>query len=184
MRAAAHGRNALSDFQRLSISKQALVGVVQTCTRPIRAAGQLTALNPFPTGCNRRFASTNVEAVAESKDGPLYPVSGKQQRNVAVIAHVDHGKTSLVDRLLRFSDFASPEKSLVQGSMDSNDLEKERGITILAKCTSLEHKDVLYNIVDTPGHADFGGEVERMCVCPAVIDIHPPHAVDNLRYNP
>jgi len=84
-------------------------------------------------------------------------------RNIAVIAHVDHGKTSLVDCLLRFSDKAKGgESSLVRGSMDSNDLERERGITILAKCTSLEFGDILYNIVDTPGHADFGGEVERI----------------------
>jgi GTP-binding protein len=82
-----------------------------------------------------------------------------------VVAHVDHGKTSLVDSLLRFTDTASgTDASLVKGSMDSNEIEKERGITILAKCTALEHEGVLHNIVDTPGHADFGGEVERMCV--------------------
>ena len=93
--------------------------------------------------------------VGASRDGPLY-LSGKNQRNVAVIAHVDHGKTSLVDKLLRFTDAS------VTGSMDSNVLERERGITILAKCTSLTHNGVLFNIVDTPGHADFGGEVERI----------------------
>ncbi|MBX9760563.1 MAG: translational GTPase TypA [Beijerinckiaceae bacterium] len=83
-------------------------------------------------------------------------------RNIAIIAHVDHGKTTLVDRLLQQSGAFRENQRVAERVMDSNDLEKERGITILAKATSVEWKDVRVNIVDTPGHADFGGEVERI----------------------
>jgi GTP-binding protein len=83
-------------------------------------------------------------------------------RNIAIIAHVDHGKTTLVDRLLQQSGAFRDNQRVAERVMDSNDLEKERGITILAKVTSILWKDVRINIVDTPGHADFGGEVERI----------------------
>jgi GTP-binding protein len=83
-------------------------------------------------------------------------------RNIAIIAHVDHGKTTLVDQLLRQSGAFRDNQRVAERVMDSNDLEKERGITILAKATSIVWKDVRINIVDTPGHADFGGEVERI----------------------
>ena len=83
-------------------------------------------------------------------------------RNVAIIAHVDHGKTTLVDRLLQQSGAFRENQRVVERAMDSNDLERERGITILAKATSVVWKDTRINIVDTPGHADFGGEVERI----------------------
>jgi len=83
-------------------------------------------------------------------------------RNVAIIAHVDHGKTTLVDALLRQSGAFREGEALVECVMDSNDLERERGITILSKNTAVKYKDTLINIVDTPGHADFGGEVERV----------------------
>jgi GTP-binding protein len=83
-------------------------------------------------------------------------------RNIAIIAHVDHGKTTLVDRLLQQSGSFRENQRVAERAMDSNDLERERGITILAKATSLLWKDVRINIVDTPGHADFGGEVERI----------------------
>ena len=83
-------------------------------------------------------------------------------RNVAIIAHVDHGKTTLVDALLRQSGTFRTNEQVAERVMDSNDLEKERGITILAKNTSVMYKDIKINIVDTPGHADFGGEVERV----------------------
>ena len=83
-------------------------------------------------------------------------------RNIAIIAHVDHGKTTLVDAMLRQSGTFRENQKVDERVMDSNDLEKERGITILAKCTSVVWKDTRINIVDTPGHADFGGEVERI----------------------
>ncbi|HCN74409.1 translational GTPase TypA [Pseudolactococcus plantarum] len=83
-------------------------------------------------------------------------------RNVAIIAHVDHGKTTLVDELLKQSDTLNARAHLDDRAMDSNDLEKERGITILAKNTAVKYKDKHINILDTPGHADFGGEVERI----------------------
>jgi GTP-binding protein len=83
-------------------------------------------------------------------------------RNIAIIAHVDHGKTTLVDGLLKQSGAFRENQKVVSQAMDSNDLERERGITILAKCTSIEWKGTRINIVDTPGHADFGGEVERI----------------------
>src|SRR5690606_23308724 len=83
-------------------------------------------------------------------------------RNIAIIAHVDHGKTTLVDELLRQSGAFRDNQAVAERAMDSNDIERERGITILAKCTSVEWKGARINIVDTPGHADFGGEVERI----------------------
>lgn len=83
-------------------------------------------------------------------------------RNVAIIAHVDHGKTTLVDQMLRQSGIYRENQAVVERVMDSNDLERERGITILAKNTAVTYGDVKINIVDTPGHADFGGEVERI----------------------
>jgi GTP-binding protein len=83
-------------------------------------------------------------------------------RNIAIIAHVDHGKTTLVDQLLKQSGSVRENQHMEERAMDSNDLERERGITILAKCTSVDWNGTRINIVDTPGHADFGGEVERI----------------------
>lgn len=83
-------------------------------------------------------------------------------RNIAIIAHVDHGKTTLVDNMLKQSGTFRANQAVAERAMDSNDLERERGITILAKCTSVMWQDICINIVDTPGHADFGGEVERI----------------------
>ena len=83
-------------------------------------------------------------------------------RNIAIIAHVDHGKTTLVDKLLQASGTFRENENVADLSMDSNDLEKERGITILAKTTAINYDGYRINILDTPGHADFGGEVERI----------------------
>ncbi len=88
-------------------------------------------------------------------------VANPLRRNVAIIAHVDHGKTTLVDALLHQSGIFRANERVAERAMDNTDLERERGITILAKNTAVHYKDVLINIVDTPGHADFGGEVER-----------------------
>lgn len=86
----------------------------------------------------------------------------KALRNIAIIAHVDHGKTTLVDKLLKYTGCFRSNQAVVERVLDSNDLERERGITILAKNTSIFYRDTRINIVDTPGHADFGGEVERI----------------------
>ena len=83
-------------------------------------------------------------------------------RNVAIIAHVDHGKTTMVDKLLQQAGTFSSHQAVTERVMDSGDIEKERGITILAKNTALTYEGTHINIVDTPGHADFGGEVERV----------------------
>src|SRR5512140_2779658 len=85
----------------------------------------------------------------------------KDLRNIAIVAHVDHGKTTLVDHMLRQAGAFRENEVVAERVMDSNDLERERGITILAKNTSVRYKGVKINIVDTPGHSDFGGEVER-----------------------
>src|SRR5690348_383751 len=82
-------------------------------------------------------------------------------RNIAIVAHVDHGKTTLVDAMLRQSGIFRENEQVAERVMDSNDLERERGITILAKTTGVRFGDTKINIVDTPGHSDFGGEVER-----------------------
>ena len=90
------------------------------------------------------------------------PVANPLRRNVAIIAHVDHGKTTLVDAMFRQGGVFRDHERQTERAMDSNELEKERGITILAKNTAVHYGDVLINIMDTPGHADFGGEVERV----------------------
>src|SRR5919205_403197 len=93
----------------------------------------------------------------------LEPVTQRNSaiRNIAIIAHVDHGKTTLVDAMLRQSGAFRSNEIVAERVMDSNELERERGITILAKNTAVFYHDVKINIVDTPGHSDFGGEVER-----------------------
>jgi GTP-binding protein len=91
----------------------------------------------------------------------MQPLDPKSLRNIAIIAHVDHGKTTLVDAILKQCGVYQAHEQVVERAMDSNDLERERGITILAKSTSVQFGDTRINIIDTPGHADFGGEVER-----------------------
>src|SRR5262245_22026923 len=93
--------------------------------------------------------------------GGMSPVANGLRRNVAIIAHVDHGKTTLVDGLLHQSGVFRANERVAERALDNIDLERERGITILAKNTAVRYEDLLINIVDTPGHADFGGEVER-----------------------
>src|SRR5258706_1047237 len=92
---------------------------------------------------------------------PSFGKSMRNLRNIAIIAHVDHGKTTLVDKLLHQSGTFAAHEHVEERVMDSNDLERERGITILAKNCAVRYRGTHINIVDTPGHADFGGEVER-----------------------
>src|SRR6476469_2962514 len=92
---------------------------------------------------------------------PSSGIANALRRNVAIIAHVDHGKTTLVDALLHQSGRFRANERVAERALDNIDLERERGITILAKNTAVHYHDILINIVDTPGHADFGGEVER-----------------------
>lgn len=122
-------------------------------------------------GCHR-YPSKKKSANDVQQKMHLRPISryddylGKKQkmnmRNIAIIAHVDHGKTTMVDGLLKQSGTFRENQKVETCVMDSNDLERERGITILSKCTSVNWKGTHINIVDTPGHADFGGEVERI----------------------
>jgi len=113
---------------------------------------------------NREQLPTNISEtipIRESENDVLLPTLSNI-RNVAIIAHVDHGKTTLVDGFLRQTGVFRDNQEVVECVMDSNDLERERGITILSKNTAVTYKDFLINIIDTPGHADFGGEVERI----------------------
>src|SRR6516225_8409223 len=108
-----------------------------------------------------------IFAAKAGRSGPRFVFHARFQyvmnlRNVAIIAHVDHGKTTLVDRLLQQSGAVRENQRVAERALDSNDLERERGITILAKVTSIDWQGTRINIVETPGHADFGGEVERI----------------------
>lgn len=157
------------------------------------------------------MALTGLHPTAPAADAGLKPVPRLDIRNIAIIAHVDHGKTTLVDALLRQSKArcsvqpgtsaqrhplqvfrAGSSQQTEERIMDNNDLERERGITILAKNTAIRYKDTKINIIDTPGHADFGGEVERVLNMvdgvllarprlgvpppPSVLTPHPPPA--------
>jgi len=102
-----------------------------------------------------------IETIIEMKKGKFVKNIRNDIRNIAIIAHVDHGKTTLVDGMLRQSGIFRENEHIQERIMDSGDLEKERGITILAKNTAVIYKDIRINIIDTPGHADFSGEVER-----------------------
>ena len=106
-------------------------------------------------------------------------------RNVAIIAHVDHGKTTLVDQMLRQSGIFRSNQVVQERVMDSGDIERERGITILSKNTAVHYGDTKINIIDTPGHADFGGEVERVLkMVDGVVPVSYTHLKSAGRYHP
>ena len=122
-------------------------------TRALRAPPRAIAIPQQPCGC--RLLSTALSEEAE--------LSFREDiRNIAIVAHVDHGKTTLVDAMLQESRAVNKAIGKDERLMDSNDQERERGITILAKNAALTYEGTKVNIVDTPGHADFGGEVERV----------------------
>jgi GTP-binding protein len=121
----------------------------------------MLALEPL-THCVAPFADYIARRKRALAARIWFPTVFMKLRNIAIIAHVDHGKTTLVDRLLQQSGSVRENQRVAERALDSNDLERERGITILAKVTSILWKDTRINIVDTPGHADFGGEVERI----------------------
>ncbi|GJP71544.1 hypothetical protein CLOP_g2370 [Closterium sp. NIES-67] len=107
-------------------------------------------------------AAVAVEAPADPVAGGGEAVTRTDIRNIAIIAHVDHGKTTLVDAMLRQAKVFRDNQQMQERIMDSNDLERERGITILSKNTAIRFRGTKINIIDTPGHSDFGGEVERV----------------------
>src|SRR6476660_8379848 len=116
-------------------------------------------------GCRSPSTSWNPCEIAPGRvhlPAARMPATRKDVRNIAIIAHVDHGKTTLVDGFLRQAGTFRHGEVIADCAMDSNELERERGITILAKFTAITWKGTRINIVDTPGHADFGGEVERV----------------------
>src|SRR5581483_7092894 len=113
-----------------------------------------------PVVCRLNTGTYYTNEMSSSRNS-RQTVANPLRRNVAIIAHVDHGKTTLVDALLHQSGVFRANERVQERAMDSNELERERGITILAKNTAVHYQDLLINIVDTPGHADFGGEVER-----------------------
>src|SRR5690606_38000220 len=129
--------------------------------RDRRVALQPVIIPGFPRNPLRRPTPGRHPAPMASPEH-LRPMSIERLRNIAIVAHVDHGKTTLVDCLLKQSGTLSERTVLAERVMDSNDQEKERGITILAKNTAITWQGNRINIVDTPGHADFGGEVERV----------------------
>ena len=110
----------------------------------------------------RRAMSVRSKAIAEPEAAAQQLAERDDVRNIAIIAHVDHGKTTLVDAMLAQSKVFRENEKVETRVMDGNDLERERGITILSKNTAVTYKDTKINIIDTPGHADFGGEVERV----------------------
>ena len=107
-------------------------------------------------------ARPDIMQLLHTKTDIAQKIARNDIRNVAIIAHVDHGKTTLVDGLLKQSHIFRDNQQVGELIMDSNDQERERGITILAKNTAIDYRGTKINIIDTPGHADFGGEVERV----------------------
>ena len=131
-----------------------------------RVAAPVAAAQRAPTAGSarqpRRAMSVRSKAIAEPEAAAQQLAERDDVRNIAIIAHVDHGKTTLVDAMLAQSKVFRENEKVETRVMDSNDLERERGITILSKNTAVTYKDTKINIIDTPGHADFGGEVERV----------------------
>src|SRR6185503_281848 len=123
-----------------------------------------TPIRPYAHTPIRPYAHTPIRPYAHTPRSPRRPLSLKAMsiRNIAIIAHVDHGKPTLVDKMLRQAGAFRDNQVVQERVMDSNPLERERGITILAKNTAVRWHGTKVNIVDTPGHADFGGEVERI----------------------
>lgn len=141
-------------------SKTFVTGRDGICRTGAKAAG----VSVLRHGSRQALKMTLMESsVAVEDAGILAELSDREDiRNIAIVAHVDHGKTTLVDALLAEAKVFRENETVQERVMDSNDLERERGITILAKNAAIDYNGVKVNVVDTPGHADFGGEVERV----------------------
>ncbi|XBI46692.1 putative elongation factor TypA-like SVR3, chloroplastic isoform X2 [Triticum dicoccoides] len=156
---------------RASPSAHRLVPPLASASSSNLSAGRCFLLRPSHSRCRRprslRASASLEQEVKERADSPSPSGASSQAtrrdvRNIAIVAHVDHGKTTLVDSMLRQSKVFRDNQVVQERIMDSNDLERERGITILSKNTSITYKGTKINIIDTPGHSDFGGEVERV----------------------
>ncbi|VAI57533.1 unnamed protein product [Triticum turgidum subsp. durum] len=156
---------------RASPSAHRLVPPPASASSSNLSAGRCFLLRPSHSRCRRprslRASASLEQEVKERADSPSPSGASSQAtrrdvRNIAIVAHVDHGKTTLVDSMLRQSKVFRDNQVVQERIMDSNDLERERGITILSKNTSITYKGTKINIIDTPGHSDFGGEVERV----------------------
>ncbi|VAI57540.1 unnamed protein product [Triticum turgidum subsp. durum] len=157
---------------RASPSAHRLVPPPASASSSNLSAGRCFLLRPSHSRCRRprslRASASLEQEVKERADSPSPSAGASSQatrrdvRNIAIVAHVDHGKTTLVDSMLRQSKVFRDNQVVQERIMDSNDLERERGITILSKNTSITYKGTKINIIDTPGHSDFGGEVERV----------------------
>ncbi|KZV50264.1 hypothetical protein F511_23250 [Dorcoceras hygrometricum] len=152
------GPNKRSSFVSSSLLKRQLLGDCLTLKTHTKSCNLESSSIPFHNSV-KCSASQVAETTAETKS---QLIRRNDIRNIAIVAHVDHGKTTLVDSMLKQSKVFRDNQFVQERIMDSNDLERERGITILSKNTSITYNDTKINIIDTPGHSDFGGEVERI----------------------
>ena len=176
---------------RLHFSTGEILGVPPRCVPTVVIPGLHDGIFLEPTGIFLQAHLSSDHAIISlalwGQFFPLVVVSMRQDiRNIAIIAHVDHGKTTLVDAMLKQSHIFREKQQVGEFILDSNELEREKGMTILAKNTAIVYRGVKINIIDTPGHADFSGEVERVLNmadgCLLVIDaVDGPDATDMVR---
>ena len=158
----------------LSLCQSVALGSHAAAARAPAARAAVAAARPLAAGRLSRGLAQISASEAAVAAAPAGSGVRSDMRNIAIVAHVDHGKTSLVDAMLQSAQAISGSIDKDDRLMDSNDQERERGITILAKNAAIEYEGTKVNIVDTPGHADFGGEVERVL---NMVDTAPRHCV-------